>query len=177
MKKEPSVFQIHEMAKKILPIYVKLPEKITHREGREGGYLTIKNSETDEIEAIFKIGNINNGKHAKYLEFSQEKANRLFNRNQGDYYETNSYQSRCEEKNQYGGAVFVKHLSKYILSFSGLPEMGDEAYMLALLAAINDKPRTSAKDIDAYVFGPRSVSTGRNLSKILMGKVLRSIKK
>ena len=59
----------------------------------------------------------------KYLELAQEKARRLAEH--PDHW--SSWQSRNPDEGKWGGAV---NAGAYIFSFSGLPELADEAAML-----------------------------------------------
>ncbi len=121
---------IRKKAEEVVLAYIKLPENLTARNGREGGYITIKNAQSGMIEAIYLIGSIQKGKEEKYLTLSQEKANRLFRIRMAGGNDSTSWQSRNEEKMEYGGAIFFEVWNEeYILSFSGLPELGDEACM------------------------------------------------
>jgi hypothetical protein len=131
---------IRQKAEEVISAYVKLPESLTERNGREGGYLTIKNIQSGMIEAIYLIGCIQKGKEEKYLTLSQEKANRLFRVRMSGGNDRTSWESRNEEKMEYGGAIFFPAWDEeYILSFSGLPELGDEACMFITQALISSK--------------------------------------
>lgn len=94
-------------------------------EDRKGGYLCIANAETGFPGAVVLIGSIPTEKAEKYLSFSMEKARRLASNPQ----HVSSWESRDPEQNRWGGAIRIDEL---IFSFSGLPELGDEALMLAL---------------------------------------------
>ena len=90
---------------------------------------------TGNIIFTIPFGEIPEEKRQKYFELSQEKATRLFsqvNMHLPDGH-TSSFQSRNEENEQYGGAIYVNcHSTVFILSFSGMPELIDEAMMLVL---------------------------------------------
>jgi len=102
------------------------------------GYLTLMDGITGEIILTVPFGEIPVEKREKYLRLSQEKAQRLFtqitiNLPSGTTHHTSSFQSRNEEKEQYGGAIYCNfHSFSIILSFSGTPELADEAMMLVL---------------------------------------------
>lgn len=97
-----------------------------HRKNdKRGGYLTISDNETGTPILHLAIGKIDPGEAMKYHIYSLEKAKRLHD-HKGH---ASSWQTRDPEKGQYGGAIRTQ---KYILSFSGLPELADEALMLYL---------------------------------------------
>ena len=94
------------------------------------GYMTIMNGKTGEIVITLPFGEIPPDKNQNYFEFSQEKAHRLFLHKSSH---TNSFQSRNIENGEYGGAIYVKYgMNEFIFSFSGMPELIDEAMMIAL---------------------------------------------
>ena len=99
------------------------------------GYLTLMNGITGEIVFTAPFGEIPEEKNEKYFELSQEKANRLFtyvNMHLPNGH-TTSFESRNEEEQKYGGAIYLNgRQSSVILSFSGMPELIDEAMMLVL---------------------------------------------
>ena len=84
------------------------------------------------------VGQIPPEKYNKYARLSDEKAQRLCCLGLAEGH-VSSYQSRQPDQEQYGGAVaFVTVASEvkgdsgrhpYIVRFSGLPELGDEAAM------------------------------------------------
>jgi hypothetical protein len=93
---------------------------------REGGWfclLDVRQPPGWMVRVHERIGQLQTDKEAKYREFSLEKATRLASHPE----HTTSRESRDEAAAQYGGAI---HAHGYILSFSGLPEVWDEAIML-----------------------------------------------
>ncbi len=92
--------------------------------GRTGAYFCLANRMTGLPLLIASVGSVHSDKVEKYLTFCQEKAKRL--RNNG---RLSSWESRNPAKNQWGGAVAIN--DDLIFSMSGLPELGDEAVMLA----------------------------------------------
>jgi len=99
-----------------------------------GGYFTVMSVKTGLVLLIVPIGEMFPEKIQKYFELSQEKARRLLaNQPHG----ISSWQTRDTELYKYGGAVKIstelggdEKGEGLILSFSGLPEYGDEAIML-----------------------------------------------
>ena len=100
------------------------------------GYLTLMNGETGQIAFTLPFGEIPSEKIEKYFEYSQEKAERLFsiiNMHLPHMKHTSSFQSRNEAEQKYGGAIYLNcHTNISIFSFSGMPELIDEAMMLVL---------------------------------------------
>ncbi len=92
---------------------------------RRGGYLTIAHPD-DGILLVSRICLPDLIKQERYLFFSQKKAKELSDK--GNSY-TTSYQTRNLEEEKYGGAIYINH---YILSFSGLPELVEEALLLTV---------------------------------------------
>ena len=105
---------------------------------RSGGYFCLADAETVLPLLIMAVGQVPVEKAGKYLSFCQEKAKRLAEH--PDH--LSSWESRNPEKEQWGGAVRV---GEFIFSFSGLPEMGDEAVMLA----VADSHYVDTKDVTA----------------------------
>jgi len=96
---------------------------------RRGGYLCIV-SDSGVIYATVRYGEIlSEEKAQRYIKLSQEKALRLASHPE----HVSSWQSRSDAADQKGGAVRVGRL---IYSFSGLPELWDEACMIALAKAV-----------------------------------------
>lgn len=97
-------------------------------ETRSGGYLTLFNATNKQMVFSIPLGEIPKEKEEKYRTLSLEKAIRLSGKlDDGD---ASSWQSRDPEKQQWGGAVSIGE--GFILSFSGLPELADEALVLLI---------------------------------------------
>ena len=84
---------------------------------------------------------------ASYRVFAQEKALRLLSRPD----DVSSFQSRDESEQRWGGAI---RAGSYILSFSGLPELMDEALMLAVALHLGLIDRVEAERIAALSHNP-----------------------
>jgi len=91
-----------------------------------GGYLYISDS-AGQMVLHLKVGTPTKEKADLYLEYSQEKAARLVGFKSDDL----SWQSRCPKEGRWGGAVRLSNKLGF-LSFSGFPELADEAFCLAL---------------------------------------------
>ncbi len=112
---------------------------------RTGGYLCIlsndREHDNDTPLAHHPFGIIKKEKHDRYVKLSEEKARRVQNSN---ITILSSWETRNEAEDKKGGAIRV---GEYILSFSGLPELGDEAFMLAVAAQCNLAPLTTLETI------------------------------
>lgn len=93
---------------------------------RKGGWIHINDPDGNVVlhERLGEIAFLEN--NAMYQSLSAEKSSRL--RGHPDY--RTSWQSREPEHDRYGGAIRTSN--GYIFSFSGLPELWDEALMLAI---------------------------------------------
>ncbi len=93
-------------------------------EGKNSGYFCVADARTgDPIFGPTQVGVSPPEKVSKRVRICQEKAERLAMRQD----HVSSWESREPEKERWGGAVRVGDL---IFSFTGLPELGDEAVML-----------------------------------------------
>ncbi len=117
------------------------------------GYLTIAyaSGRVISIESIEPTGDFANMERADAcLVFSQEKARRLSEKT-----DLTSFESRDPANKKYGGAIKVGGDKKFkIISFSGLPELWDEAsmFMTAILSIEDDEARRlfTKKALDIY---------------------------
>jgi hypothetical protein len=91
---------------------------------RSGGYLTILDGETGKVLLILSCGIIPPEKAEKYLEFSQEKAYRLFAHKE----HKTSYESKDETNSMFPGAIRGE---EGIYSFSGHQTDVDEAISIS----------------------------------------------
>lgn len=113
----------------ILWIVEKLVEESTNLRGnlkpeRRGGYLTVLVRGEPGFSLCSRVGIFVDGPE-QYLALSQEKAERL----QGLWHKhLSSWQSRDPDNGRWGGAIIADQL---IFSFSGLPELVDEAVVTA----------------------------------------------
>lgn len=97
------------------------------KDERVGGIFCLADPLTGYPILTKVVGCVEQVKFPKYLRLCQEKAHRLA----CNPTHLSSWQSRDESAEKYGGAVRMK---SFIFSFSGLPELGDEALMLATAA-------------------------------------------
>jgi hypothetical protein len=97
--------------------------------GRQGGAFCLADARTGLFHGVALLGLVAPDKVAKYLEFCQEKAQRLAR----ELRHSSSWESRDPGLRQWGGAI---RCGQIILSFSGLPELGDEALMLKVAMEI-----------------------------------------
>lgn len=106
------------------------PVAEVYGEGDPGGYIYICNPNGNMVAHVM-IGTPPSEKAGEYEKLSKEKARRL--RSYVDH--TLSWESRDTKANQYGGAIRLPN--KFIISFSGFPEMIDQAFCLALAVRFN----------------------------------------
>jgi hypothetical protein len=123
------------------------------------GYLTLLDKIKGKIILTLPFGEIPEEKKEKYFSFSQEKAWRLFSQIKNGHFD--SFQSRNEEENQYGGAVyFGSYLKNMVFSFSSeRPELIDEAIILVLadllvLKNYQDQMRKEIKTFQRNTYWP-----------------------
>lgn len=104
----------------------------TLAEGKKGGYFCLADMQTGIPELLVMYGDPENpaGK-AKYFSFAQEKAMRLAQ----NKHHKSSFESRIPENSKWGGAI---RGHQYIYSFSGFPEIVDEASMLLTALLLDD---------------------------------------
>ncbi len=95
--------------------------------GRSGGYFGLfpkgRFGKIASAEVFKSIGTIKPGKRALAKRRAQEKPRRLSRHRD----HVSSYQSRNEKRDRWGGAIAARN---FYLSFSGLPELCDEALVL-----------------------------------------------
>ena len=130
-------------AEEIIEVYRVLTPDLSPE--KKGGYLTVG---LDCMTSTFvsPVGTYDPAKEEKYKELSGEKADRLYANWARDHSSVSSYQSKnpsVGKYGQWGGSVLfarrapsvIKHgtrLTCDIVSFSGLPELGDEAVSFVL---------------------------------------------
>jgi len=114
-------------AQRTVTAFTELPN--SDSKGKEGGFLTIRDKGTGHILITLLIGKVPHEKAAKYHGLSQEKGGRIHNRIGLGENHISSWQSRNPDSGLWGGAIATK---KFIVSFSGMPELGDEAIVLAI---------------------------------------------
>ena len=88
------------------------------------GYVTFFDARLGRNLLVTKVSMVPADKLEKYNRLSQEKASRLF----ANTAHVSSFQSRNEKLDRWAGAI--RCLFPLILSFSGLPELADEALMI-----------------------------------------------
>jgi len=86
------------------------------------------------------IGDVPQPKCLHYIRYAQEKARRL----KANPELESSWRNRNPAEEQYGGGICA---GGYILSFSGLAELTDEALVLAIAARVGLQTEESLRDI------------------------------
>lgn len=100
--------------------------------GRTGGLLSVRHP--DGIpHLVLILGEIPEEKVGKYYDFSLEKGFRLSLNASPPLCHLSSWESRDPEKNKWGGAIVA---GDTIFSFSGFPELVDEAFSLYIAWAL-----------------------------------------
>lgn len=95
---------------------------------KTGGYLCVSSLVDGAVQYVAQIGTCaNTDKATDYLGFCQEKARRLFR--MFDAGHISSFQSKDEAVGKYAGAIVT---GTWIISFSGLPQLADEALVIEL---------------------------------------------
>lgn len=116
---------------------------------RRGGYFCLKILGADGfLIRPMLAGEVTNGKDEKYVAFCQEKALRL-EAEHAAHGHVSSWQSRDPEHDKWGGAVLGPDDQKrqYAFSFSGLPELCDEAVMLLTAVQVGHLTKAEAIEI------------------------------
>ncbi len=121
---------------------------------KRGGYLSVTDY-IGRIQGPTLVGIVEGDKMEKYQQFSQEKVERLQERN----WENSSWESRCPEENKWGGAARVYYCADayqrwIVFSFSGLPELADEALMLAVAVRLGIMDEKDARYIAGISSNP-----------------------
>ena len=99
----------------------------------KSGYFTLRSRKDGRLLIAGQIGECPADKYAKYKFFSWEKSERLL-ANIANKNHLSSWQSKMEEEELYAGAIAT---NDFILSFSGLPQLLDEATMLVTALAFS----------------------------------------
>ncbi|MBU6500409.1 MAG: hypothetical protein KGJ89_01085 [Patescibacteria group bacterium] len=94
---------------------------------RRGGYFCLADGNGKPFFEPTQIGEVAVEKAEKYMQLCKEKAQRLASR---PLIYCSSYESRNPEAGQWGGAIRLTN--DHIFSFSGFPELLDEALMIIL---------------------------------------------
>lgn len=101
---------------------------------RQSGYFTLRDITSGRVIFILMLGQVPNEKQEKYLQFSLEKGDRLYKDYKKNFKNFSSWQTRDPDKDKWGGAI---RAGKYVLSFSGLSELLDEALVLEIALTMN----------------------------------------
>ena len=112
--------------------------------GRKGGYFCVADGLSGSPLLAGLVGEIPLEKVEKYMEFAQEKARRL----SFQIGHVSSWESRDPSHDQWGGAIRIESL---IFSFSGLPELADEALMLGVGLIYGRRENASFEDLLAEI--------------------------
>jgi len=94
---------------------------------RKSGYFTLRDLISGKVIFVLMLGEVPKEKQERYLSLSLEKGQRLYQDYRANIKNISSWQTRNPDKDLWGGAI---RIHKYILSFSGLAELLDEALVL-----------------------------------------------
>ena len=97
--------------------------------GNQSGYFVLRRKKDCRLLMMMQIGECPSDRSEFYATLSNEKSMRLY-----DQDDLSSWISRDESNYRYGGAILTTN--NLILSFSGLPELADEAVMLVTALAL-----------------------------------------
>lgn len=117
---------------------------------RKGGYFCAQESNFNIPFLVSQIGEPAEEKRRKYFPLSQEKAFRVYVICGTE----TSYQTRNPAEDKWGGAIRV---GKYIFSFSGFPELVDEAVMIVLALRLRIINLETAKRLGSYSNNPHII--------------------
>ena len=95
---------------------------------KKSGYFTLLSKEDGRLLLMAQIGECPGNEYEKYQLFSREKGIRVYKTN-----DLSSWVSRNVREDKWGGAIST---DDFILSFSGLPELMDEAVVLVAALAL-----------------------------------------
>lgn len=123
--------EIIERLEKIIQIYDTYLNKEKVSNILPSGYFTLRDAVSGRVMLLCQTGICPDDKAEIFFQNSLEKGQRLFSNFAHLHFHKSSWQSR-DGVTKFAGAIFIPNL---ILSFSGLPELADEAIMLML--AIN----------------------------------------
>lgn len=114
---------------------------------RTGGYLVVADSQTGLPLLVMPVGKITDPDDAAmFLELALEKARRPVQHPE----HLTSWESRDETRKHFGGSIRL-HSEPLILSFSGLPEKLDTAFVLYLSVLATDDTVDQAHETAARI--------------------------
>ena len=126
-----------------------IPRLPSAEQHRRGGYFCLMPRERRGHSVgtpilVIQVGEVDDPeKRHKYYKFAVEKAGRLHAYADTDSHKS-SWQSRHPSTDRWGGAILT---NKWIFSFSGLPELADEAIMLFAAITLGFMERADADAI------------------------------
>ncbi len=128
----------------IVEIFLSLQGVVISSNYYRGGYLSIFNRQTGELELKIRIGEkLWSGNWLIHSQYSEEQGKRLCE-NCDKFGHFSSHQSRDSNKGKRGGAIATE---KYIFSFAGLGEAPSEGIVLALATILGFIKIPEAREI------------------------------
>ena len=126
---------------------------------KDNGYCVITSALDGRVLLTFQVGECKPEKVKKYYSLANAKAVRLYSFASQNH--VSSWQSRDKDANRWGGAI---RAGDVIFSFSGLPELADEAVMLVAAVICNFISLEEAEKIaivsDNVTFSILAISIG-----------------
>jgi len=114
------------------------------------GFFTIRSKNDGGVLLVIRVGEVPTEKLERYLLLSLEKSQRVYTSNLAS-----SWQTRDEAVDKWGGAVLVNDADDgLILSFSGLPELADEAVVMMTAVLLGWNTRKEMLAISAISSNP-----------------------
>ena len=129
---------IIEQAECILSGMAELPD---FPKDSNGGYFSVSDRMTGETLLLIPIGEVTDQNLIRYRGFCLEKVRRLIQ----NPAHLSSWQSKNKTRERYAGAVLLP--GNMVLSFSGLPELADEALCLILAIILDWTSQAYADEI------------------------------
>jgi hypothetical protein len=134
--------------------------KLIGESSRGGGYFCLADAATGQPFLVILIATAPVGKASKYMNFAVEKARRLAEHPE----HVSSWQSRDENNEKYAGAIRGRH---FIFSFSGLPQLWDEAAMVVVSERLDEGVNSPA--ILAASSNPHHPALAQEVPQVLLG--------
>jgi hypothetical protein len=141
-----NILQILRLAGSAMASFISLPDN--PRPENKGAYLVLRQRASGLVLLANLIGDFSYSERAiKCYGFAHEKGERLGNRPE----DLSSWQSRNPDEEKWGGAVVA---GNFLLSLSGLPELGDEAVMLVTAFLVGWSDETEIRQIATISSNP-----------------------
>ena len=138
-------FKLHRAAEHVMLLLRGLHPEILEEKGFLGGYLYVASRDKPTLPLLAVALGDDSERFPEYYVYACEKANRTTLSE-----DLSSWKSRDFDKEQYGGAISTHSVScgqNMVISFSGMPELVDEALCLGIAVSTRLIPLTMAQEI------------------------------